>query len=136
MFLFCFCVVCELMDVFRTVLKREEYSERVIQLTTDILELNAGNYTVWQYRRSCLLALNADLALELDYLDSYAEDNPKNYQIWYHRRVIVERSNNPTRELKFTAKVLEEDSKNYHAWSHRLVIFVFHVAKRLIFFNI
>jgi hypothetical protein len=52
-------------------------------------------------------------------MDSFADDNPKNYQIWFHRRSIVERSGNPDRELGFTAAVFEVDSKNYHAWSHR-----------------
>lgn len=60
--------------------------------------------------------------------------NPKNYQIWYHRRALLENagkrknSDNTTvtlsgeviaQELAYVAKVLDEDSKNYHAWSHR-----------------
>ena len=57
--------------------------------------------------------------------------NPKNYQIWYHRRALLEsagkRSQNSSsmsdevvaQELAYVAKVLGEDSKNYHAWSHR-----------------
>jgi len=107
------------MDIFRTVLTTKEYSTRAFDLTTEILEQNAGNYTVWQYRRECLLQLKTDLQLELDYLDTYADDNPKNYQIWYHRRVIVQHANDPTRELGFTFKVFEDDAKNYHAWAHR-----------------
>jgi len=107
------------MDLFRAVLARNEFSERVLQLTKDILEKNAGNYTVWQYRRECLVALGVDLNTELDYMDSYAVDNPKNYQIWYHRRVVVTKLNDPSRELPFCDQVLDEDSKNYHAWAHR-----------------
>lgn len=53
-------------------------------------------------------------------MDTFAEENPKNYQIWYHRRAIVERSGNASRELAFTASVFDVDAKNYHAWSHRL----------------
>ena len=35
------------MDLFRAVIKSEEYSERGKDLTTAILEINAANYTVW-----------------------------------------------------------------------------------------
>lgn len=108
-----------LMDIFRGVLNIGEKSERVLKLTESILAVNAANYTVWQYRRDCLRELNSDLELEFDYMDLFADDNPKNYQIWYHRRAIVEMSNDPTKELEFCAKVFEEDPKNYHAWSHR-----------------
>jgi protein farnesyltransferase/geranylgeranyltransferase type-1 subunit alpha len=72
-----------------------------------------------QYRRDCLRVLTSDLHAELDYLDNFAEENPKNYQIWYHRRVIADLLGDGGRELSFTAKVFEIDSKNYHAWAHR-----------------
>jgi len=35
------------MDLFRAVQEKEEYSERVLELIEELLELNAGNYTVW-----------------------------------------------------------------------------------------
>jgi protein farnesyltransferase/geranylgeranyltransferase type-1 subunit alpha len=40
-------VVTELMDLFRGVVARGEYSDRVLDLTEEILEINAANYTVW-----------------------------------------------------------------------------------------
>ena len=110
----------ELMDIFRGVLRIGEKSERVLQLTQAILAINAANYTVWQYRRECLREMNSDLSAEFDYMDKFADENPKNYQIWFHRRAIVELTKNPSRELEFCAKVFEEDAKNYHAWAHRL----------------
>ena len=72
-----------------------------------------------QYRRSCLKALKSNLHQELDFLDSFADENPKNYQLWYHRRAIVEMLQDGSRELEFTELVFESDSKNYHAWAHR-----------------
>jgi protein farnesyltransferase/geranylgeranyltransferase type-1 subunit alpha len=35
------------MDIFRAVLKSGELSDRVLELTEDILNENAANYTVW-----------------------------------------------------------------------------------------
>jgi protein farnesyltransferase/geranylgeranyltransferase type-1 subunit alpha len=52
-------------------------------------------------------------------MDSFSGDNPKNYQIWYHRRSIASRTRDGARELAFTARVFEIDAKNYHAWAHR-----------------
>jgi protein farnesyltransferase/geranylgeranyltransferase type-1 subunit alpha len=60
---------------------------------------------------------------------SLGGDNPKNYQIWYRRRALLEmhleHANESLQqdvwesELDYIAEVLEEDSKNYYAWSHR-----------------
>lgn len=55
----------------------------------------------------------------MDYIEEVIEDNPKNYQVWHHRRVIVEWLNDPSRELELTENILALDSKNYHAWQHR-----------------
>lgn len=52
-------------------------------------------------------------------MDNFAEDNPKNYQIWHHRRAVVEELNDGSRELEFCENVFEVDAKNYHAWAHR-----------------
>lgn len=85
-----------------------EKSERVLHLTTDALNLNPANYTVWQYRyinlllnsiklslygplitfhptyyrRSVLKELNSDLRKELNFIGYMIEQNPKNYQVW------------------------------------------------------
>ena len=109
----------QLMDYFRAALVLEEYSGRTLRLTEAILEHNAANYTVWQYRRDCLKATGADLRVELAFVDTFASDNPKNYQIWNHRRVIVEELGDASRELAFTQIVFLADAKNYHAWAHR-----------------
>eukprot|EP00898_Chlorokybus_atmophyticus_P003630 jgi/Chlat1/4268/Chrsp29S04374 len=109
------------MDYFRAIVAREEFSERALQLTARVISLNAANYTGWWYRRRCLEELNANLEDELNYIDSLVQDNQKNYQLWYHRRVIASRVGPSVghRELELTEAVLDLDSKNYHAWSHR-----------------
>lgn len=51
------------------------------------------------------------------------QESPKNYQVWYHRRFLVDAIDGGAEaaatELKFTKAILALDSKNYHAWSHR-----------------
>jgi len=106
-------------DYFRAVLKSEEKSKRVLELTEDALELNPANYTVWNYRRQVLKAIDADLREEMQYSREMIEEHPKNYQVWQHRRVLVEWLNDAGAELRFTEVVLNIDQKNYHAWQHR-----------------
>lgn len=45
--------------------------------------------------------------------------NTKNYQVWHHRRIIVEWLQEPGDELTFTETILSKDAKNYHAWQYR-----------------
>lgn len=111
----------EAMDRFRAILAKDERSPRALQLTGDVIALNAANYTVWHFRRLVLEALGGDLLKELDFLNAIAEGNHKNYQIWHHRRWVVQKLGKDAvyKELQFTADALEDDPKNYHAWSHR-----------------
>ena len=43
----------------------------------------------------------------------------QNYQIWHHRRAVVELLGDGSKEKEWTGAVFENDAKNYHAWSHR-----------------
>ncbi|KAL1834012.1 hypothetical protein ACET3Z_003663 [Daucus carota] len=111
----------ETMDYFRAVYLADERSPRSLKLTALAIRLNAGNYTVWQFRRLILEALNVNLNEELDFVDSISSNNPKNYQIWHHRRWLAEKlgKGSLNRELEFTRTIFQQDAKNYHAWSHR-----------------
>ncbi|KAL6526914.1 hypothetical protein OROGR_016004 [Orobanche gracilis] len=111
----------ETVDYFRAVYLSDERSPRALQLTKEAIILNSGNYTIWQFRRLILEALNSDLHEELDFVERITRDNSKNYQIWHHRRWVVEKLGTHVagEELEFTRELFSQDAKNYHAWSHR-----------------
>ncbi|KVH90927.1 Protein prenyltransferase, alpha subunit [Cynara cardunculus var. scolymus] len=111
----------ETMGYVRAVYLADERSHRALQLTAEAIHFNAGNYTVWQFRRLILEALNADLHDELEFVEHLASKNSKNYQLWHHRRWVAEKLGTEAagRELEFTKKIFVNDAKNYHAWSHR-----------------
>ncbi|KAL6970769.1 galactose-6-sulfurylase [Sarracenia purpurea var. burkii] len=111
----------ETMDYFRAVYFADERSPRALQLTSEAIHMNPGNYTVWQFRRLILEALNADLHNEMNFVEVVAGHNSKNYQIWHHRRWVAEKlgTDAMNKELDFTKKIFFTDAKNYHAWSHR-----------------
>ncbi|MCL4120982.1 UNVERIFIED_CONTAM: hypothetical protein GTU68_024970 [Idotea baltica] len=70
-------------------------------------------------RRKIIKHINYDLHQELDFCREMIEFNPKNYQVWHHRRVIVEWLGDPSKELRLTTIIFALDAKNYHAWEHR-----------------
>jgi hypothetical protein len=105
----------------RACLASGERSPRVLDLTSQAIQLNPANYTVWSLRRACLVALGSDLVEELEWLHGMvsAKGCWKNYQVWQHRRVVVGRLGDASREGAFTGAAFVEDRKNYHAWAHR-----------------
>ena len=70
-------------------------------------------------RRDILKALKKDLKEEMDYIGAVICKNSKNYQVWHHRKILVEWLDDPSQELELTKAVLQDDDKNYHAWQHR-----------------
>ncbi|BGP55277.1 hypothetical protein JCM8202_000648 [Rhodotorula sphaerocarpa] len=107
------------MDTFRAIVAKQERSERTLEITKLIIQMNPGHYTVWKYRADTLLQMHAHLTEELDLLDQLVKHHLKSYQVWQHRRTIVLALDDPSRELEFTAKALALDAKNYHTWAYR-----------------
>jgi len=54
------------------------------------------------FRRKLVVALKKDLREECEFVRQMALENPKNYQIWHHRRVIVEMLGDGSLEGAFT----------------------------------
>jgi protein farnesyltransferase/geranylgeranyltransferase type-1 subunit alpha len=75
----------------------------------------------WYHRRLCLDNIpELDLIEELEWLDSITVENQKNYQIWHHRKVIIEKLNDPSHEKPLLEEVFADEPKNFHAWCHRI----------------
>ncbi|KAF9815477.1 hypothetical protein IEO21_04574 [Rhodonia placenta] len=109
-------------DYFRGIVKTEEMSPRVLQLTEHIIRLNPAHYSAWQYRYRTLIALKSSLEDELRLMDAFAIEFLKTYQVWHHRRLLLTALRSvdaAAAELAFTARALEADTKNYHTWSYR-----------------
>eukprot|EP00929_Paragymnodinium_shiwhaense_P113622 TRINITY_DN81902_c0_g1_i1.p1 TRINITY_DN81902_c0_g1~~TRINITY_DN81902_c0_g1_i1.p1 ORF type:complete len:339 (+),score=104.46 TRINITY_DN81902_c0_g1_i1:88-1104(+) len=130
----------EVHDYFRAIQQRDEYSQRALKLSADVIEQNSANYTAWYYRRRCLKELNADLEAELRFTNKWTENAPKNYQVWYHRRWLIieiaekmKKDATSQEDLEKDIKkmagdeldnhqnvmMVNDDWKNYNGWSHR-----------------
>jgi len=109
--------------LFRVLLARKEYSERALKVSLEAIRNNPADYSCWDFRRQILQKMigqsSAVLQRELEICDQLCLENPKNYQVWFHRRFLCSYLENPQHELEFTETTLLEDAKNYHAWSHR-----------------
>ncbi|KAI8622599.1 hypothetical protein BC830DRAFT_1088972 [Chytriomyces sp. MP71] len=119
------------MDYFRACARVDERSQRVLDLTAVIIDLNPAHYTVWKVRQDCLFATGTDLRKELAYATEVGLEHHKNYQVWHHREVVVTQlaaaaagqgsgiADVIATELAYINQQLDADSKNYHAWSYR-----------------
>ena len=73
-----------------------------------------GNFSekFFHLRHVVLKAIGADIKEELQYCREIIEEHPKNYQVWQHRRALIEWLNEPGTELRFTEVILAIDQKN------------------------
>lgn len=109
----------EAMAYLRAIMAKDECSERALKITKHITEMNPAHYTVWLYRAKVVFALNADIRSEIKFLNDKALRHEKNYQIWHHRQMMMDKLGDPTGETEFISQMFEKDSKNYHVWSYR-----------------
>lgn len=73
-----------------------------------------------QYRFATLVALQKDLAGELELMNEFARENLKSYQVWHHRLLLLEAlsPDDPVEEIEFIHASLLPDPKNYHTWAY------------------
>ena len=80
------------------------------------------------FRRKVLFALKSSLVDELNFIRAFTLETPKNYQLWQHRQVIVDKieSENGDKcpktamsDLEDTKVQLSLDAKNIHCWQYR-----------------
>lgn len=113
------------MNLFRAIVKQEEFSERALQLTTCILHMNWAHYTVWNYRFRILKHFHTTnpkgkhIIEELKMLNKLMAAMRKSYQAWQHRALIVELLGDVSAEIDFLNEVVKADPKNYHTWTYR-----------------
>ena len=83
------------MDYFRGIILKKEISFKVYELTTKVIKENETNYMEWYIRRLCINKIKEiKINNELFWLDSIMVLTQKNYQIWNHRKVIIDKLNN------------------------------------------
>lgn len=117
-----------IMGKLLALMKAQEYSERALAITEAGLDLLASHYTIWIYRYNIITRLDRNLFEELDWCETIALENEKNYQIWNYRQLIINnilktedgrQRFDPHREYPILNAMLEEDAKNHHVWSYR-----------------
>jgi hypothetical protein len=101
-----------------------------------MISVNSSSYTAWMWRRKCLEKCGGQILLdEIRFVDDWCEKSPKNYQLWFHRRWLVEALLSrgletiealAASECAALDLLIDEEPKHYHGWSHRMFI-----AKRL-----
>ena len=110
-----------LMNIFRAVLQSKEISLRVYELTSLVIDCFPTNYVAWVVRRECIDKVKEiDPLQELNWLDDMMVENQKNYQIWHHRKLLIEKLNDCSHEKKVLNDIFDSEPKNFHAWSHRI----------------
>ena len=111
------------MSYLRALMAADERSARSLALTTTLIDQNPAHYTVWLFRAACLLSIatttTETLRDEVRWLNGVALEHEKNYQIWQHRQVVVDRLGEVAGERTFVRRMFERDAKNYHVWSYR-----------------
>lgn len=108
----------------------------VLESTTRLFdEFDEHHYTAWYLRRQAIEALLSSkpndfdeiLFEELEFIRKNLQENPKNYQAWFHRQRCLELLGTNSKdifsiiqgELDSCDLTGHEDQKNYHLWQYR-----------------
>ena len=132
----------EALEALYELIRRDQVGAEAYELSGNVIEgINSAEYSAWEWRWRCFVeranAANAtngatvDVDMERALMRRVATANPKNYQLWNHRRKFAnylvgelgkDREGVLTEELEFSESCLQVDTKNYHAWAHRQAV--------------
>jgi protein farnesyltransferase/geranylgeranyltransferase type-1 subunit alpha len=102
----------KIMDIFRAILLSKEISLRVYEFTSIVIEFFSTNYAAWVLRRQCIDKIKEiELIKELNWLDEMMLLNQKNYQIWHHRKLLIDKMNDASNEKKLLDQVFSSQPK-------------------------
>ena len=111
----------EIMNIFRAIILSKKISLKVYELTSIVISFFPTNYMAWVVRRQCLDKIKEiDHYQELSWLDNLLVPNQKNYQIWQHRKLLIDKLDDPSHEKYMLDIVFKFEPKNFHAWTHRI----------------
>lgn len=113
-------------------LQAKKYDGQSLQQSEPAISVNPNDYNLWWFRRRCLEQLNelnesnkpTALQLELDRVGEVLFKHQKSYQLWYHRRWLVDRLLNiqpslAEEEIDAIELLADEDTKNHNYWEYR-----------------
>ena len=110
-----------IMNIFRGVILSKLISLNVYKLTTIVIGFFPTNYAAWVIRRECINQLpEIKKEEEFKWLDDIIIINQKNYQIWHHRKLLIDKFEDVSHEKNVMDQVFKYEPKNFHAWSHRI----------------
>lgn len=111
---------------------RHDCSDAALVVTTELLERNPENYTVWNIRREILSGIFSAatatpetkkklLVGDLVFLGRLLKRFPKTYWLWNHRIWCLEQDPSADwgQELALVNYMLEKDARNFQCWHYR-----------------
>lgn len=98
-----------------------------LKLSLVIILLCPEYLTAWNIRREGICSNDADVVLELKFLNLLVKNKPNSIEIFNYRRWIVQHYNqnssnkiNLNEEFKFCTLASEKHKQNYYSWAYRL----------------
>lgn len=93
----------------------------IVQIVTD-------DYLSWNRLKDRLMLHPQEFDTQLRVNENALRNNPKSYQVWYHRTFMMERFPEQRerclhREDLLTGVLLSLDPRNFHCWNYRMFLF-------------
>lgn len=120
----------KLMDQANDDRSRHQTTDNALQTTTELLNRNPENYTVWNMRREIMTTMferiqpevkKSLLVNDLVFLGRLLKKFPKTYWLWNHRVWCLEQDSTADwdQEMMLVNYMLEKDARNFQCWHYR-----------------